>query len=87
MSIANFSTASQELIVQPVDLAGLTARDIPLMQGSQLMLGWLVVVIILNRPWSLVKWRGTLSISCKRRVSANRDSRHRQHRANENGTS
>jgi hypothetical protein len=87
MSIANFSTASQELIVQPVDLARLTGRDIPLMQGSQLMLGWLVVVIILNRPWSLVKWWGTLSISCKRNGSAKRDRRHRQHRVNENGTS
>jgi hypothetical protein len=51
-------TACQELIVQSVDLARLIARDIILMQGSQLMLGWLVIATIANRPWSLVKWRG-----------------------------
>jgi hypothetical protein len=39
-------TACQELIVQSVDLARLIGRDILLMQGSQLMLGWLVVVTI-----------------------------------------
>jgi hypothetical protein len=86
MSIANFSAACQELIVQSVDLARLMGRDI-LMQGSQLMLGWLVVVTIANRPWSLVKWLGAPCVSCKRTGSANRDSRHRQHRVNENGTS
>jgi hypothetical protein len=60
MLIANLSTACQELIVQSVDLAGLTGRDILLMQDSQLMLGWLVIATIANRPWSLVKWRGVL---------------------------
>jgi len=41
-------TACQELIVQSVDLARLIERDIILMQGSQLMLGWLVVAAIAN---------------------------------------
>jgi hypothetical protein len=35
--------ACQELIVQSVDLARLIGRDILLMQGSQLLFGWLVV--------------------------------------------
>ena len=60
MPIANLFTACQELIVQSVDLARLTGRDILLMRGSQLMLGWLVIATIANRPWSLVKWRGVL---------------------------
>jgi hypothetical protein len=55
MPIANFFTARQELIVQSVDLTRLIGRDILLTQGSQLILGWLVVATILNRPWSLVK--------------------------------
>jgi hypothetical protein len=55
MPIANLFTACQELIVQSVDLARLTARDILLMQGSQLMLGWLEIATLANRPWSLVK--------------------------------
>jgi hypothetical protein len=55
-------------------------RDI-LMRGSQLMLGWLVVVTIANRPWSLVKWLGAPCVSCTR-SGANYDSRHCQHRAN-----
>jgi hypothetical protein len=38
----------------------MTGRDILLMQGSQLMLGWLVIATIANRPWSLVKWQGVL---------------------------
>src|SRR3981189_2287043 len=42
MPIANLFTACQELIVQSVDLARLTGRDIFLIQGSKLMLGWLV---------------------------------------------
>src|SRR6202023_4124133 len=60
MPIANFFHACPELIVQSVDLAHLTGRDILLMQGSQLMLGWLVIVTIANRPWSLAKRRGAL---------------------------
>ena len=60
MPIANLFTACEELIVQSVDLARLTRRDILLMRGSQLMLGWLVIATIANRPWSLVKWRGVL---------------------------
>jgi hypothetical protein len=55
MSIATFFTAGQELIVQSVDFTRLIGRDILLMQGSQLILGWLVVATILNRPWALVK--------------------------------
>ena len=51
----DFSTACQELIVQSVDFAGLIGRDIFLMQGSQLTLGWLVIATVANRPWSLVK--------------------------------
>jgi len=58
ISIANFFSGCQELIVQSVDLARLIGRDILLMQGSQLMLGWLAVVTIANRPRSLVNWRG-----------------------------
>ena len=50
----------QELIVQSVDFARLIGRDILLMQGSQLMLGWLVIATIANRPWFVVKWRGAL---------------------------
>ena len=57
MSIANFSAAFQELIVQSVDLTRLMGRDILLVQGSQLALGWLIVETIANRPWSFVKWR------------------------------
>ena len=85
MSIANFLAGCQELIVQSVDFARLIVRDILPVQGSQLMFGWLVVVTIANRPWPFVKCRGVLCVSCKRRVK--RDSRHRQHRANQNGTS
>ena len=60
-------TACQELIVQSVDLARLIARDILLMQSSQLMLGWLVVAAIANWPWSPVKWRDALCVSCVER--------------------
>jgi hypothetical protein len=60
-------TACQELIVQSVDLARLIERDILLMQGSQLMLGWLVVATIANRPWSPVKWRDALCVGCVER--------------------
>jgi hypothetical protein len=52
---AAFLTACQELIVQSVDLARLIGREILLMQSSQLSLGWLVIVAIANRPWSLAK--------------------------------
>ena len=52
---ADFFTACQELIVQSVDFARLIGRDILLMQGSQLTLGWLLIATIANRPWSLVK--------------------------------
>jgi hypothetical protein len=58
MPTVNVFTACQELIVQSIDLARLIGRDILQMQGSQLVLGWLVIVTIANRPWSLVKWRG-----------------------------
>jgi hypothetical protein len=58
MPIAYLFTACQELIVQLIDLARLTGSDIRLMQGSQLMLGWLVIATTANRPWSLVKSRG-----------------------------
>jgi hypothetical protein len=60
MSIANFLTGCQELIVQSVDFARLIGRDILLVKGSQLMLGWLVVVTIANRPWPFVKCPGFL---------------------------
>jgi hypothetical protein len=60
-------TACQELIVQSVDLARLIERDIILMQGSQLMLGWLVVAAIANRPWSPVKSRDALCVGCVER--------------------
>ena len=70
MPIANLFTACQELIVQSVDLARLTGRDILLMQGSQLMLGWLVIATIANRPWSLVKWRGGKCRGASKRDSA-----------------
>jgi hypothetical protein len=86
MSIANFFAAWQELIVQSVDLARLMGRDILLTRGSQFMFGWLVVETIANRPWPLVNWLGVPRVSCKRSVT-NRDSRHCQHRVNENGTS
>ena len=55
MPITSLFTACQELIVQSVDFAGLIGRDIFLMQGSQLTLGWLVIATVANRPWSLVK--------------------------------
>jgi hypothetical protein len=55
MPIPNFFSACQQLIVQPVDLARLVGRDILQMQRSQLILGWLVIATILNRPWSTVK--------------------------------
>ena len=60
-------TACQELIVQSVDLARLIERDILLTQGSELMLGWLVVATIANRPWSPVKWRDALCVGCVER--------------------
>ena len=60
MPIANLFTVCQELIVQSVDLPRLTGSDILHMQGSQLMLGWLVIATIANWPWSLVKWRGVI---------------------------
>ena len=63
MPIANFFTACQELIVQSIDLARLIGRDILQMQGSQLMLGWLVIATIVNRPWSFVKLRSVLCTS------------------------
>lgn len=49
------SPLAKELIVQSIDLSRLIGRDILLMQGSQLMLGWLIIATIVNRPWSLVK--------------------------------
>jgi hypothetical protein len=55
MPTANVFIACQELIVQSIDLSRLIGRDILLMQGSQLMLGWLIIATIVNRPWSLVK--------------------------------
>src|SRR3981189_359371 len=60
MPTSNLFSACRDLFVQSVELARLTGRDILLMQGSQLMLGWLVIATIANRPWSLVKWRGVL---------------------------
>jgi hypothetical protein len=62
MPIANFFTTCQELIVQSIDLARLIGRDILQMQGFQLILGWLVIATIANRPWSLVKLRGVLCV-------------------------
>jgi hypothetical protein len=56
------TAACQELIVQSINLARLIGRDI-LMRSSQLMLGWLVVVTIANRPWSLVKWLGAPALA------------------------
>ena len=53
--IAIIFATCQELIVQSIDLARLIGRDILQMQCSQLMLGWLVIVTISDRPWSLVK--------------------------------
>src|ERR1700739_4346083 len=58
------TTACHELIVQSVDLARLIERHIILMQGSQLMFGWLVVAAIVNRPWSPAKWRGAPCAWC-----------------------
>ena len=58
MPVTAFSPLAEELIVQPIDLARLIGRDILSMQGSQLVLGWLVIATIAYRPWSLVKWRG-----------------------------
>jgi hypothetical protein len=43
MPTASLFTVGQELIVQSIDLARLIGLDIVQMQGSQLMLGWLVV--------------------------------------------
>jgi hypothetical protein len=57
--VANFFTADKKLIVQSIDLARLIGRNILPMQGSQLILGWLVIATIVNRPWSLVKWRAS----------------------------
>ena len=62
-AIAIFFTACQELIVQSVDLARLIGRDILLLQASQLILGWLVIVTIANWPWSPMKLRGFLGRS------------------------
>jgi hypothetical protein len=67
MSIVTFFAVCEELIIQSVDLARLIGRDILLMQGSQFMLGWLVVMTVANRPWSLVKGRGALCVSCAER--------------------
>ena len=53
----------QELIVNLVDLARLIRRDILEMQRSQLLLGWLVVVAVANRPGLLMNWRSLLCIS------------------------
>lgn len=50
MPISDFFTVCQELIIQSVNLARLIGRDILLMQASQFMLGWLVVVPIADRP-------------------------------------
>src|SRR5258707_15184252 len=97
MPIANLFTACQELIVQSVDLARLIGRDILQMQGSQLMLGWLVIATIPNRPGSPVKWRDGICKSdvfrqkmhcfgCKRSGGAKRDNPPRQRCGNENGT-
>jgi hypothetical protein len=55
MPIANFFAACQELIVQSVDLLCLIGREILLMQVSQLLLGWLEIVTIADRPWCLAK--------------------------------
>jgi hypothetical protein len=55
MPTARVFTACQELIVQSIDLARLIGRDILLMQGSQLVLGWLIIAAIVNRPWSPVE--------------------------------
>ena len=52
----------EELFVQSVDLARLIGRNILHMQGPQLVLSWLVIVPIVNRPWSRVKLR---SVLCK----------------------
>jgi hypothetical protein len=62
-AIAIFFTACQELIVQLIDLASLIGRYILQMQGSQLMLGWLVIVTIANWPWSPMKLWGFLGRS------------------------
>ena len=67
MPFAASFTVGQELVVQPVDLASLIGRYILQVQGSQLMFGWLVVSTIVNRPWSIVKWRGALCVSCVER--------------------
>ena len=78
MPIPNFFTACQELIVQSVDVARLIGRDILQMQRSQLILGWLVISTIVNRPWSIVKWRGALCIGRKNSWSTRRNGAHRQ---------
>jgi hypothetical protein len=39
----------------------LTARDIPLMQRSQFILGWLVIEPVVDRPSPLMNWRRILS--------------------------
>ena len=46
----NLVTGRHELIVQSVDLVRLVARDILLMQRSQLILSWLVVEPVVDRP-------------------------------------
>jgi hypothetical protein len=53
--LRTFSLLAKEPIVQSIDLARLIGRDILQLQGSQLILGWLVIATIANRPWSLVK--------------------------------
>jgi hypothetical protein len=87
MPIPNFLTACQQLIVQSVDVSGLIGRDILQMQRSQLILGWLVISTIVNRPWSIVKWRGARCVGRKSSWSTRRNGAHREQRAEENGTS
>jgi hypothetical protein len=87
MPIPNFLTVCQELVVQSVDVARLIGRDILQMQRSQLILGWLVISTIVNRPWSAVKRRGALGVSRKNSWSARHHGAHRQQRATENGKS
>ena len=82
--VPNFFTTCQQLIVQSVDLARLIGRDILQMQRSQLILGWLIIATIVNRPWSTVKSRGVLCVSCERGGCTERNGPDRQQCVNEN---
>jgi hypothetical protein len=86
MSIPNFFTACQELIVQSVDRARLIGRDVLQMQRSQLILGRLEIATIVNRPWSAVKRWGVCP-GCKRSGITKRNRLHRQQCVNQNGAS